>query len=299
MTGLTVSRMDFGNFMRGVRENAHQTLLAAAMSLEVSRQVIMRMEEGSPTKLTRPLIGLLLDHYGASQEVCEEALRLWSEVSEQDKVAKAQGNSKGYWKPYADQVAPTFPRFLRLEGAANRVVVHQPVIVPGLLQTSEYRRAIIRIDEPEISAVNVERLLELATHRQVRLNEANFRLEALLSEAVLRHCPASPEMMAAQLRWIAEIGDLENVSIRVVPFAVGPHRGLTIQPFTLLEFPKGTSGIALPTVIFVEGAIGSLYHERAEEIDRYRGAIAAIEEVALTETDTRDMVLALAKEYVA
>ncbi|MVU76921.1 XRE family transcriptional regulator [Nocardia sp. ET3-3] len=291
--------MDFGNYMRGVRENAHQTLLAAATGLEVSRQVIMRMEEGSPTKLTTPLIGLLLDHYGASPEVCEEALRLWSEIVNQDKVAKAQGNSKGFWKAYTDQLAPTFPKFLRLEGAANRIIAHQPVIVPGLLQISEYRRAIIRIDEPDLSPVNVERLLELTTRRQARLTETGFRLEVLISEAVLRHCPASPPVMAAQLRWIAEIGDRENVSIRVIPFAVGPHRGLTIQPFTLLEFPKASSGIALPSVVFVEGAIGSLYHERVEEIDQYREAIGAMQAVALTKTDTRDMVLALAKEYAA
>ncbi|AYF74879.1 XRE family transcriptional regulator [Nocardia yunnanensis] len=291
--------MDFGNFMREVRENAHQTLLAAAAGLEVSRQVIMRMEEGSPTKLTKPLIGLLLDHYGAAPEVCEEALRLWSEIADQDKVAKAQGNSKGFWKAYTDQVAPSFPRFLRLEGAANRIILHQPTIVPGLLQTPEYRRAIIRIDEPDLSAVNVERLLELVARRQTRLSEKAFRLEVLVSEAVLRNRPGSPKVMADQLRWIAEAGQRENLSIRVLPFAIGPHRGLTIQPFTLLDFPKGSSGISLPTVVYVEGALGSLYHERAEEIDQYRQAIAAMQAVALTETDTRDMVLALAKEYAA
>ncbi|WP_433672344.1 helix-turn-helix domain-containing protein [Nocardia sp. CA-136227] len=289
--------MDFGNFMRGVREEAHQTLLAAAAGLEVSRQVIMRMEEGSPTKLTRPLIGLLLDHYGASPEVCDEALRLWSEISEQDRIAKAQGNSKGFWKAYTDQMAPTFPRFLRLEGAASRVVVHQPVIVPGLLQTPGYRRAIIQIDKPDLSAVNVERRLELTARRQVRLYEDGFRLEALVSEAVLRHRPAPPEVMAAQLRWMAEIGERDNISIRVIPFESRPHRGLTIQPFTLLEFPKATSGIALPTVVLVEGVVGSLYHERAEEIDQYSQAITAMRAVASSETDTRDMVVALAKEY--
>ncbi|MFE3225838.1 DUF5753 domain-containing protein [Nocardia sp. NPDC059228] len=297
MTELTVSRMDFGNFMRGVREDAHQTLLAAAAGLEVSRQVIMRMEEGSPTKLTGPLIKLLLANYGASAEIRDEALRLWSELTEQDKMAKAQGNSKGFWKAYTDQVAPAFPRFLRLEGAANRVLVHQPVIVPGLLQTPDYRRAIIRIDEPDLSAVNIERLLELTARRQVRLSEPGFRLDALISEAVLRHCPAIPAAMAAQLRWLAEIGERENISIRVIPWSAGPHRGLTIQPFTLLEFPHGSSGTALPTVVFVEGAIGSLYHERATEIDRYRRAVASMRAVALTETDTRELVLGLAKEY--
>ncbi|MGW4243926.1 DUF5753 domain-containing protein [Nocardia sp. NPDC004722] len=222
---------------------------------------------------------------------------MWSEISEQEKIAKAQGNSKGFWKAYTDQVAPTFPRFLRLEGAANRVVVHQPMIVPGLLQIPEYRRAIIRIDRPDLSAVNIERRLELTARRQLRLGEKGFRLEVLLSEAVLRHRPAAAEVMASQLSWMAEIGQNDNISIRVMPFASRPHRGLTIQPFTLLEFPKGTSGIALPTIVLVEGVIGSLYHDRAEEIDQYWEAVAGMRAVALTEADTRDMVLAIAKEY--
>ncbi|MFE3955591.1 Scr1 family TA system antitoxin-like transcriptional regulator [Nocardia sp. NPDC059091] len=89
----------------------------------------------------------------------------------------------------------------------------------------------------------------------------------------------------------------ENISLRAIPWSAGPHRGLTIQPFTLLEFPHGSSGTALPAVVFVEGAIGSLYHERATEIDRYQRAVASMRAVALSETDTRELLLGLAKEY--
>lgn len=299
MAGTTVSRMDFGNFMRELRTQAGMSLLAAALHLETSRQTVMRMEDGLPTKLATIHIKSLFDLYTPAEEARRQALDLWQEVREQDKAAKAQGNSKGFWRPYSDQIAPNFPKFLRLEAAASEILAHQVVIIPGLLQTSDYRRAIIRMNEPELSAVDVERRIELTAHRQARLDESDFQLEVLLSEAVLRHRPASPSVMAAQLLWLAEAGERTNLSVRIIPFAAGPHPGLAMLTFTLLRFPKGASGITLPPVVYAEGAIGSIFHEDADEVDQYRQAIDGMRVVALTEEGTRDFVFQTAKEYTA
>lgn len=300
MAGLTVSRMDFGNFMKSVRSKAPRTALsAAAAHLEVTRFVLMRMEDGTPTKLTKPQIRDLLEFYQASPADRSEALRLLDEVRAQDNAAKAQGNSKGFWKAYSDQVAPNFEKFLRLEGVADRIIAHQPVIVPGLLQMPDYRRAIIRIDEPDLSAVDIERRVELTQKRQSRLDDKGFRFEAFISEAVLQNRPGSPALMAAQLRWLAEACDRDNVEIHVIPFAAGPHPGLTMQTFTLLHLPKGASGMTLPPVVYAEGAIGSVFHEHDAEVDEYRRAIAGLRAVALTTRDTSDLVIRVAKEYAA
>lgn len=300
MAGLTVSRMDFGNFMKSVRSKAPRTALsAAAAHLEVTRFVLMRMEEGSPTKLTKPQVKDLLEYYRAAPADRVEALRLLDEVRAQDSAAKAQGNSKGFWKAYTDQVAPNFEKFLRLEGVADTVIVHQPVIVPGILQSPNYRRAIIHVTEPSLSAVDTERRIELTAKRQARLNESGFRLEAFISEAVLRNRPGTPEVMVEQMRWLADAGTRDNVELRLIPFAVGPHPGLIMQAFMLLEIPKGTSGMALPPVVFAEGAIGSVFHEHDEEVNEYRRAIDGLRAVALSPDDTRDLVVRTAKEYAA
>ncbi|MBL1076160.1 helix-turn-helix domain-containing protein [Nocardia sp. 2] len=291
--------MDFGNVMRGLRTRADMTILAAALHLEVSRQTVMRMEDGLPTKLGTLHIHVLLDQYKADRTASAEALRLWAEIREQDKVAKVQGNSKGFWRAYTDQIAPNFPKFLRLESAAEHIVSHQMLVIPGLLQIPDYRRAIIQISEPELSTVDLERRLELTAQRQVRLEETDFRLEVLLSESVLRHRPSSPAIMVEQLRALAAAGDRENVSIRIVPFAVGPHPGLAIHSFTLLRFAIGASGLTLPSVVFVEGAIGSMFHEHEDEVGQYQRAIEGLRAVALTEEDTSDLVFRVAKEYAA
>lgn len=259
----------------------------------------MRLEGGSPTKLTTPQISLLLDLYGVGSDVRQEALRLWSELREQEKIARLQGNSKGYWQPYTDQVEPHFPQYLQLEADANRICTHQLVLVPGLLQTSDYRRALIKSEDPELSKVDTERRVELNTRRQTKLNEIGFSMSVFLSEAVLRYRTGGPVVMGAQLRWLAEIGGRDNISIRVIPFDVDTHRGLTIQTFTLLTFPSLEDGLGEPPMVYVEGAMGGLYLNRGDVLDEYRRAISALDAVALSEDDTRDLVSHSAKEYVA
>ncbi|MEC3955001.1 helix-turn-helix transcriptional regulator [Nocardia sp. CDC153] len=299
MAGSTVSRRAFGNFLRDMRTRANKTALAAGLHAETSRMTIVRLEDGLLTKITTMQLKSLLDFYEADESSRSTALDLWQEVREQAKADKLQGNSKGFWQPYADQLPSHFPHYLRLEAAAARMTTHQLVLVHGLLQTSDYRRAIAKLDTPSISRVDIERRIELTERRQARLDEPDFRLEVLLSEAVLRNQPADPDVMAGQLHWLAEVSERDNISIRIVPFDVGPHRGLVIQSFTLLEFTNPESRPAEPPVVYLEGAVGALYHERADVIERYREAINALQAVALSEADTRTMVLRVAKEYAA
>ncbi|MBF6488269.1 helix-turn-helix domain-containing protein [Nocardia otitidiscaviarum] len=293
-----VSRRAFGKFLREIRLGAGKSALAAGLHIETSKQTLLRMEDGISTKIATPQLERLLDFYGVPAEVRAEALALWTEVREQAKTAKLQGNSKGFWQAYADQFASHFPHYLRLESAANHVITHQLVLVPGLLQTPDYRRAIVRIDGPSLSNVDVERRVELTVRRQTKLHNTDFRIEALISEAALRHPIGGAHVMADQLRWLATAIDRPNVSIRVVPF--GPsHRGLTIGSFTLLDFPKIEGGLVEPPVVYLEGAIGALYHERTDVVEQYREAVTNLLTVALSEDDTRDMVLHMAEEYAA
>ncbi|MFE3703901.1 Scr1 family TA system antitoxin-like transcriptional regulator, partial [Nocardia tengchongensis] len=217
--------MDFGHFISEVRKQSGRSALAAGLHLEVSRQTIMRLEEGLPTKLTTPQLTSLLDFYAASPDERTDAMALWREVKEQDRTAKAQGNSKGFWQAYADQLVPNFPRYLRLEGAANRMTSHQLVLVHGLLQTADYRRAIVKIDDPGLSPVNTERRIELAERRQARLEDSDFRMNFLFSEAVLRHHPGGPAVMAAQLRGVPEAAAHHKQPHTLQTLGRGPERG--------------------------------------------------------------------------
>ncbi|MFF0635014.1 helix-turn-helix domain-containing protein [Nocardia sp. NPDC004151] len=299
MTGLAASRIAFGSYLRGLRTRSGKKPLAAGLEIDKSRQTVVRMENGYPTNASTNDVERLLEFYGASAQDREEALRLWSEVRSEEKIAQQQGDSRGYWQPYADQVAAHLPRYLRLEAAAHRVVTYQHVLVHGLLQTPDYRRAMARIDDPDLSIVDTERRVELAVRRQKRLNDTDFRLELLMSESVLRHQPGGPGVMVGQLRWLAEAGRRDNISIRLIPFAAGSHKGLAIQPFTLVQFPALSSNVVDAPVVYLESGSAGVYHSKTDVVDEYREAADRIRAVALSESDTADIIVRIAKEYEA
>lgn len=297
MTGSTVSRLDFGNFMRELRIRAPRpAVLAAATHIGVSRPVIDRMEDGSMNRLGDLHINALLDFYATDEAARAKAGELWNEVKAEKKATKGQGN---IWKAYKDQVAPNTGKFLRLERIAAQLISHSQAILPALLQVSDYRRALDRGIDSNLSPVDLERRIELSIKRQARLDDPEFRYEALLSEAVVRNRVGDRTVMATQLEWLAEVGQRDNVEIRVIQFSAGAHLGLTMQTFDWLEFPHGSSGLTLPTIVYAEGAIGSVFHENDDEVDRFRQAIKDIRAVALGQQDTRDLVMKIAKEYAA
>ncbi|WP_433593935.1 helix-turn-helix domain-containing protein [Nocardia sp. CA-145437] len=299
MVGSTIPKRAFGRFLRGLREHVGASLLTASLQIDTSKQTVVRLEDGLPTKITTPQLKSLLDLYEVSPEVRFEALEMWQEVRQQDKAAKLQGTYKGWWQAYADQYAPHFDHYLRLEATSNHWISHQLVHVPGLLQTAEYRRSIIGAAYPDLAENDIERRLELAARRQERSAEPGFRMDAILSEAVLRHRLGGPSVMAAQLRYLAQVGMRDNVSIRVVPFSSDSHAGHGILSFTLLEFPPLSCHLKEPPCVYIDGAEGALYLESDRVIERFRNAISSLQRVALSENDTRALMSDIAKEYAA
>ncbi|MEV6771224.1 helix-turn-helix transcriptional regulator [Nocardia sp. NPDC051030] len=299
MAGSTIPRRAFGRFLRGLRERAGVTLLTAGLEIDTSKQTILRLEDGQPTKVSTPQLKSLLDLYKVRAVDRAEALELWEDVKQQAKAAKLQGIAKGWWQAYSDQYAPHFDHYLRLEASADRLTTHQLVLVHGLVQTPRYRRAIIEATHPDLASVDVDRRLELAARRQERLADSGFSLEILISEAVLRHQVGGHAVMAEQLRHLVDVDARENVSIRVVPFSASTHAGLISQSFTLLEFPPLAIRLVEPPVVYMEGSEGALYLEQDRMIGRFRQSAEGLRQVALNQQDTRDMVSAVAKEYEA
>ncbi|MFF2551309.1 helix-turn-helix domain-containing protein [Nocardia sp. NPDC058058] len=301
MAGSSLPRRAAGRVLRDYRIRAGKGQLVAGLHIELSPQSIGRMEDGRKIKISTSQIRDLLDFYGVGHPSKErdELLALWEEVKLQDQAAKLQGTTKGWWRSYSDQFASHFDHYLNLESAANKLTTHQLSLIPGLLQTSEYRRALTTAADPQLSAVDVERRLELAARRRLVLDKEGFHVKALLSESVLRQRPGAPTIMDAQLRHLNAVAERDNVTIRVVPFSAPAPIGLVVRSFALLEFPPLASRLVEPPVVYVDGYEGALYLEQSEVIDRHRRAIIELEQVALSGAATRDLVWSIAKEHTA
>lgn len=292
LTGSTLARRALGRELKRLREAKGLYQSQGGKLIGVSPQTIGRMEDGLPTKVSDLYMNVLCDGYEATSEERLVILELALEVR------TTQKSGGGWWRSYADELNVGFDHLLGLEEAARRLAVWRGSLVPGLLQTPEYRRTIAWTESPEMPSEQVDKRVEMNASRQTRWQDPNFAMDVVLSEYVLRDQIGGPGVMADQLRRLAEVSQLPNVSIRVVPFTASGHLGSLVGSFVLLEFSKlPATGMIEPPVIFVEGYAGDLYLEREPEVKRYRDAFSEITRVALDENTTRQLMLSIAKGH--
>jgi hypothetical protein len=274
-----------------MRERAKIKQAAAARIIGISPQGIGRLEDGQSTRVNDLFLNALCDAYQATDEERQIVLALAAEV----RAAAKHGGR--WWRGYADEIPAGFDHYLALEEAASHITAWKAAIVPGLLQTPDYRRAVIWTESPELSPDAVEKRIEMAGHRQARLEDPDLTVDVLVSETVIRDRIGGRGVMESQLYHLAEVGTLPNVSVRVVPFETHSHLGSITGSFVLLEFPiLPSTKLTEPPVVYVESYLGGLYLEREAEVEQYRKALGHIQRVALAPDETRRMILAAAKE---
>jgi Domain of unknown function (DUF5753) len=186
-----------------------------------------------------------------------------------------------------------------LEDAAERITSYQTTLLPGLLHTADYRRALIWAEFPNKPTDEVERVLEVSLNRRARLTESDKPLtfRAFVDEHALHRITGSVSIMGDQLHHLVEIGTLPNVSVRVVMRSAGTYRALTAGAFVMLDFPlRPTIELTMPPVVYIQGFLGDLYLEQTEEVRKYREVLADLDRIALDEKDSRSLILNVAKE---
>ncbi|MBF6414781.1 helix-turn-helix domain-containing protein [Nocardia cyriacigeorgica] len=289
--GSTLPRRALGRELRKLRERAGISQSAAARAIELSPQSIGRIEEGHGTRVSSLQVNALCDRYAASDTDRRVLLGLLQEFR------TAQKSGGNWWRAFADQLSAGFDHYLALEDAASRITAWKSAIVPGLLQTPAYRRAVAWAESPDLDTETIEARIAMAAHRQSRLDDPGFTVDVLLSEAVLCEQIGGPAVMAEQLNTLAEATERPNVSVRIVPFTASRHPGALVGNVLLLEFPMlSVSKEPEPPVIYVEGYTGDLYIESDPELSQYRRALRDIQRVALDQDRSRHRLLDVAKE---
>jgi hypothetical protein len=226
--------------------------------------------------------------YGAPPELTEALMGLAKETK-----------ARGWWHAYGDVIPENFDVYIGLEEAASRLSWYESELVPGLLQTEDYARILIRADNPDVPDEEIERRVHVRIARQALLTRATAPLvaEAVLNEAILLRPVGGSKVMGAQLRWLAEASSLANVSVKVLPFSAGLHYGLMSGPFAILRFPlSGDGRDTEPPTVYVDGFTGALYLDKQKEVERYSAAYASILGSSLDEPASRQRIFQAVKE---
>ncbi|MGW2977685.1 DUF5753 domain-containing protein [Streptomyces humidus] len=176
------------------------------------------------------------------------------------------GLFEGLWSIIQRERFPDrYRRFMELADQATDIHEYAGHLVPGLLQTPAYARALLRVGDPEASGEEIERKVGLRVGRQGRLGEGDGpRLWALLEEGVLRRPVGGPATMREQLRALLSYAESPRIEVQVIPYSHGEH-ALLDSTLTLLTLPNTTA------IAYVESNYsGQLIEDPTEAMKRRR-----------------------------
>jgi hypothetical protein len=182
--------------------------------------------------------------------------------------------------------------FIGFEGEARSSWNYESLFVPGLLQTEDYARAVIRGEFPFASHDEIERRVEVRMARQDVLRGDNpLELWGIVDEAALRRQVGGQPVMRAQLHHLLDAVELPNVTFQLIPFDAGAHAGMR-GSFVFLQFAEA----AIPDVIYVDSMAGELFLEEDSEVRRYRVVFEHLRAVAASPNASRSLVTSLVAE---
>ncbi|WP_280468760.1 helix-turn-helix domain-containing protein [Nocardia cyriacigeorgica] len=287
----SLPRRQLGRYLRDMRTQSGLTIAQAARLMEWGASTLQRLEKGQADRIRTIDIRELCRIYGVPDRLAEGLAGL-----------AQQADTPSWWHAFGDVIPETFDVYVGLEAAAERVAAYHPEIVPGLLQTADYARALYRLAHPGETEAALEQRVQLRLQRQALITRrvAPATVDVVLPESVLRRMVGGAKVMAAQLRHLADIGTRDNVTVRVLPFAAGAPLGVGVGAFTILDFGTDRAGRPLePPVVHAEGLTGDLYLERPVDVRRYHRAHENLQQCALDGQSSRHLLRQLAKEFLA
>jgi transcriptional regulator with XRE-family HTH domain len=222
--------------LRQARLDATMTQRAAAEQLVWSTSKIVRIEQGI-VPVTPTDVRAMLQLYHVDE----------SRIKELVELAKDAREDKG-WSAFNDVLSQASLELFGNEPTAKVIYKYEPSVVPGLFQTQDYARSLLRALGN--SEYQVERRLEVRAQRQRLLDRPiHPELNFILGEAALIRPVGGDDVMREQLAYLLELSKRDDISIFLLPFSAGAHRGMG-SAFTVLQFDDPL----LPDLLYLENA---------------------------------------------
>lgn len=281
----TLERRQLGLTLRRLRERAGKSQLQAARAVGKARTRIGELEDGKFT-LTADHLTVLLDLYGVTGEERETALDLGV-------LARARQRKR---RAYTDLLPGSFQRFADLEASATEINAYEFGVVPGLLQSLSYIRAMIDAGDGvwwSPSTRELEERIAFRLDRQEKVFEAGDpkSLHFVMTEDVLR-VGAGSEVMREQRRHIlALVENHPNLVLRILPSDVSGNPALG-SGLTVLGFGDKAVPVGFSTVVFGP----STYFDQEPDTAALRRAFDRITELSLNEKDSARLIRQIDKE---
>jgi len=283
LAGPTVRRRRLGTDLRRLREQRSLRLEEVASQLGVAPSTLSRIETGkSPTRTS--YLTLMLDLYGIDDA---DRRRIFMDLAR-------EGQRKGWWAGFDDLLAAGVGDYLGLEAEAAALRAFGVLVVPGLLRTREYGRAVIAARRPELTSEQVERLMAVQARRQEVLRGSDpIELRLVLDESVLLRSIGPPSVMRGQLDRLAEACSEPGVTIGVLGLAAAQRPSLA-GSFGILSFAEPADA----DVACAEGIRGQvLLEQRGAEVQALRLTFDALSMSAMSAPDSAAHIRRIARTF--
>jgi hypothetical protein len=271
-----VRRRQLGRLLRLLRERAGYTLETAAPKLDCSASKLSRIESAQQT-VDVHWVRSMLDLYDVGGDD-------WADIIDLTREAK----QRGWWRAYGlgDD------SYVGFETEAVRVTEYTSTFVPGLLQTSEYTRALFADLARSRSGADLRSLVSVRAIRQRRLTADNAPMElvTVIDEAVLNRPIGGPKVLSEQLRHLVAAAAWPTVTLHVLPTRVAATQQV-MSGFTLLDFGE----LGEPGVAYIEHALGSLLIQKDAEVTAGKLLVDRLRSAALSPADSVALIEQLAE----
>ncbi|WP_342713726.1 helix-turn-helix transcriptional regulator [Lentzea fradiae] len=282
----TVRRWQLTETLRQLREQSGLTIERTAELLRTgtgrwSRSKVSRIENREQGVKAHE-VEQLLDLY----QVEDEPLRSWL-IS-----LASSAHERGYWLSIRKDLPEDFHEFLSVEAALVAFRQLATMVIPGLLQTPDYTRALINGARPGLAFELVERRVLARMARQQVLRRPNpLRYHAIIEQAVLERPVGSPSVMRGQLHRLLEASEAGHITLQVLAKSAGATPALD-GPFSVLTLPD-----PIPDFCYTEGPGGSVYIEDRAAVRTCIEKWGILTERSLSPADSLDVIREAVKTY--
>lgn len=280
----TVLGRQLGDELRRFREEAGLSTADAAEVLDCTKGKISRIENGHVPVRT-PDLNALIQAYGVLDPETRERLAALARRANRRR-------REGWWHQYGSVLGDTYRDYIEMEAICDGIRTFQAQLIPGLLQTPEYGRAVTVASRAWQTPEEIEQFVKVRVARQERLTgEAPLDFWAVLAEGVLHQQVGGPTVMRRQLEHLVDMAELPNVTVQILPFSRGAHSGM-FGPYLLLSFPR----VSALDLVLTETPTGNIWMEQESEVARYRELFHDARTLALPPTESLRLIRCVAKE---
>ncbi len=259
-----------------------QEQVAAEMDWSLSK--VIRIETGAVSVSTNDVRGLLNLFRVTDQPEIERIIGL-----------ARSARQKPWWYAYRNHLATGYLSYLDLEAGASTLRFYHAAVIPGLLQTESYARAVNRASEPEpVETEQFELEIEVRMRRQRAVLDRDDPPEIMvvLEQATLMRRLGDPAALHDELLQLQRLSARPNVSIRVLPFSAPVAAGI-FGSFIILDFGDEAEAPA----VYLEGFYNAQQvQSKQQQTLPFLRLFDRFQSVSLTEEESLDLIRRIAAE---